>query len=404
MCPLESGQHVRPELQLILACARAQLGLAATGEIASAAAQPLDWLKAIDLASGHSLSPVLISQIQRHAAAKVPEAIHLCLVERFRAHTIRNFELTRELLEILSLLERSDVDALAFKGPVLSQQLYNDVSLREFVDVDILVAATRASTVIALLCAQGFEPQFILNRQQFARFRTIKSQVGLYHPAKNMLVEVHWALLTPGYAFSPAAEIPWESIQNVSIAGRSIKTFSSETQLLFSCLHQAKHNWSRLGWVMDLAALIRQSPAMDWQQIQKRAGSFGTARMIRVSLRLVQQLFEVALPGRITKWLENDIYSRKIAERIFKRLLLADTTADQPMPLDPLFRASMESLADRTFYWFDTILHPTPLEWELLPLPDSLYALYYPIRLGRLLCKHTVGRLLARRTSLEIVS
>jgi hypothetical protein len=150
---------------------------------------------------------------------------------------------------------------------------------------------------------------------------------------------------------------------------------------------------------MDLAALIRQSPTLDWQQIQDRAGSFGTARMIRISLRLVQLLFEVTLPGNITEWVEHDGRSTKIAERILKRWLLADTTAQQPTPLDPLFRASMESLADRAFFWFDTVLRPTPLEWAVIPLPDSLYALYYPIRVGRLACKHTGGRLLARRTS-----
>src|SRR6266576_3013759 len=140
---------------------------------------------------------------------------------------------------------------------------------------------------------------------------------------------------------------------------------------------------------------------MDWQQIQKRAGSFGTARMIRVSLRLVQLLFQVTLPARITDWVTEDACSIKIAEKILERWLLADTKADHPTPLDPLFRASMESLADRAFYWFDTMLRPTPLEWALLPLPASLYALYYPIRVGRLACKHTAGRLLASRTSLQ---
>ena len=392
------------ELLLVLACARAQLNPAAAGEIASAAAQPLDWLKAIDLASGHGLSPILSRQVQQHATARVPETIRLCLIERFRAHTIRNFELTRELLDILSLLEKSGVGALAFKGPVLAQQLYGHLSLREFLDLDILVAPTHASTVITLLSAQGFEPQFILTGQQFARFQRSSSHIGLYHSAKNVLVEVHWTLLTPGYSFSPAAEIAWESVQTVSIAGRSVKTFSSETQLLFSCVHQAKHNWSRLGWLMDLTALILQSPAMDWQQIQNRAGSFGTARMIRVSLRLVQLLFQVTLPARITAWVTDDACSIKIAEKILKRFLLVDITAEQPTPLDPLFRASMESLADRAFYWFDTMLRPTPVEWALLPLPDRLYALYYPIRVGRLVCKHTAGRLLARRKLLQASS
>jgi hypothetical protein len=402
MCPLEPKQCAQPELQLVLACARAQLNPDAAHGIAAAAEQPLDWFKATDLASWHRLSPVVICQVQQHAAESVPERVRLCLIERFRAHTIRNFELTKELLDILSLLEKDGVNALAFKGPVLSQQLYGDLSLREFLDLDILVHPSDAWTVIASLPAKGFEPQFILTRQQFARFQTMRSQMGLYHPAKNVLVEVHWALLTPGYTFSPVAQIPWESIQTVSIAGRAIKTFSHETQLLFSCLHQAKHNWSRLAWLMDLAALICQSPAMDWQQIQKRAGSFGTARMIRVSLSLVQRLFQVTLPTRIAEWVTDDVCSIKIAEKILKRLLLVDTTAAKPMPLDPFFRASLESLADRTFYWFDTIFRPTPLEWALLPLPEKLYPLYYPLRVGRLFCKHTAGRLLARYTSSQV--
>ena len=400
MCPLEPKQHAQPELQLLLACARTQLNPAAAEEIVSATRQPLDWPKAIDLASRHRLSPVLSYQVQQHAAGRVPDSLRPFLVERFRAHTIRNFELTRELLEVLSLLERSDIDALAFKGPVLSQQLYGDLSLREFIDLDILVVASHASAVIALLSTQGFEPQFILAPEQFARFQRSSSQMGLYHVAKGVLVEVHWGLLSSGYSFCPAVQMAWESVQSVSIAGRSIKTFSAETQLLYSCVHQAKHNWSRLGWLMDLGAFIQQSSVMDWQKIQKRSGSFGTARMIRVSLQLVQRLFKIVLPTSITEWVENDVCSRKITERIFKRLF-ADTTVDQPMPLDPLFRASMESFDDRAFYWFDTILRPTPLEWELLPLPDSLYPLYYPIRVGRLLCKYTLGRLLARRTSLQ---
>src|SRR6266550_4135301 len=404
MCVLESGEHATPEMQLVLGCARAQLNPAAAEEVASAAAQLLDWVKAIDLASFHRLSPVVICQVQQHAAASVPETVRLYLTERFRAHTIRNFELTKELLEILLLLEKSDVDALAFKGPVLSQQLYGDLSLREFLDLDILVPPSDAWTVIASLSAKGFEPHFTLTQRQFARFQGSRFDMGLYHAARRVLVEVHWALVSPGYTFSPAAEIAWESVQSVSIAGRSIKTFSTETQLLCNCLQQAKHNWWRLGWVMDLAALIHQAPAMDWQQIQNRAGSFGTARMIRVSLRLVQRLFQVTLPGGIAQWVENDACSIKIAEKILKRLLLVDTTADKPLPWDPLFRASMESLADRAFYWFDNALRPTPLEWALLPLPDSLYALYYPIRVGRLVCKHTAGRLLPRRTPCVAVS
>ena len=58
-----------------------------------------------------------------------------------------------------------------------------------------------------LLSAKGFEPQFVLTRQQFARFQRSKCQMTLYHKATRELVEVHWALLSPGYSFSPAVRM-----------------------------------------------------------------------------------------------------------------------------------------------------------------------------------------------------
>jgi hypothetical protein len=134
---------------------------------------------------------------------------------------------------------------------VLAQQLYGDLSLREFFDLDILILPADAWTVIGLLSAKGFEPKFILTPQQFDRFQRIRFDMELYHAGKRVPVDMHWALLTLGYTFSPAAQIPWESVQTILIAGRPVKTFSDETQLLFSCLHQAKHNWLRLARLMD---------------------------------------------------------------------------------------------------------------------------------------------------------
>ena len=193
--------------------------------------------------------------------------------------------------------------------------------------------------------------------------------MGLYNRARNILVEIHWRLFPPDYSFSPAAEAAWQATAKVFIAQRPITTLSIENQLLFACLHQAKHNWSRLGWVMDLAALVKQSPQMNWKQVQHRAGRFGTARMIRVSLQLIQNLFSVPLPAAIAEWAAPDQQSKRIAGRVEQRLLSADPNADEPIPTDPLFRAAMESKYDRAFYWFDTMLRPTPLEWALLPSP-----------------------------------
>jgi hypothetical protein len=134
---------------------------------------------------------------------------------------------------------------------------------------------------------------------------------------------------------------------------------------------------------------------MNWKEVQRRAGRFGTARMIRVSLQLIQNLFSVPLPSAIAEWAAPDKQSESIAGRVVQRLLSAGPNAGEPIPTDPLFRAAMESKYDRAVYWFQSIFRPTPLEWALIPLPDWLRGAYYPVRAGRLLIKHTAGMLSA---------
>src|SRR5437870_12143115 len=63
------------ELLLVLACARASICATSVGEIRRAVAQPVDFLKAINLASWHRLAPCVIQQLQQHAAAALPESV-----------------------------------------------------------------------------------------------------------------------------------------------------------------------------------------------------------------------------------------------------------------------------------------------------------------------------------------
>jgi hypothetical protein len=363
------------------------------GEIRQAVAQPVDFLKAINLASCHRLAPCVIEQLQQHAASALPESVLVEFHRWLRAHTFRSMQLTTQLFQILDRLKQQGIRALAFKGPVLAQQLYDQPFRREFVDLDILVPTEAVGQVIALLGADGFDAQFRLTPGPLIRFQKNWCEMALYNPSRNILVEIHWRLFSPDYSFSPAAETAWEAPREVFIAQRSIITLSTENQLLFACLHQAKHNWSRLGWIMDLAALVKQSPHMNWKEALDRTGSFGTARMIRVSLRLIQNLFGVTLPFAIAEWAAPDRQSESIARRVEQRLLSADANAGERIPTDPLFRAAMESKYDRAVYWFHSIFRPTPLEWALVPLPVWLRGVYYPVRAGRLLIKHTAGRL-----------
>jgi hypothetical protein len=81
----------------------------------------------------------VIQQLLEHAAAALPESVMGEFRRWLRAHTLRIMQLTAQLVQILDRLKGQGICALAFKGPVLAQQLYGQPFRREFLDLDIMV-------------------------------------------------------------------------------------------------------------------------------------------------------------------------------------------------------------------------------------------------------------------------
>ena len=61
-----------------------------------------------------------------------------------------------------------------------------------------------------------------------------------------MCIELHWRWVHIPGMFEPG-EAVWDSAVNVEIAGVQLKTLSPEYNLLYLCVHGAKHCWLKLG-------------------------------------------------------------------------------------------------------------------------------------------------------------
>ena len=59
----------------------------------------------------------------------------------------------------------------------------------------------------------------------------------------------------------------------VDLDGRKVKTLSPEDLLLVVCIHAAKHAWTRLCWLRDIAAVRQQQ--LNWDLVLERGGEFG---------------------------------------------------------------------------------------------------------------------------------
>jgi hypothetical protein len=164
---------------------------------------------------------------------------------------------------------------------------------------------------------------------------------------------------------------------------------------VFFCLHGAKHNWSKLRWVCDVAELTWARPGLDWAWVLDWSGRHGATRLLQVGLHLTRGLLDAPVPDEVLTPGVGDRGVRRLVREMRSGLLACPPRPepDLELPWRSSFYRSMDRWRDRARWVYEVILLPGELEWGLLPLPAALAPAYYPVRLLRLGGKY-LGRLL----------
>src|SRR5262245_17622226 len=164
----------------------------ATQEMMALLQDGIDWDRLIRVASHHGVLPLLHRTLQGLECDKVPEPVLRGLQQHFRSNALRNLFLVGEMLRILSLLQGLGIWAIPFKGPVLAASIYGDSSLREFVDLDILVRKSDVFRARDLLLREGYAMDTPMTEsEQLARLESGCAMSLSRHDGKA-IVDLHW--------------------------------------------------------------------------------------------------------------------------------------------------------------------------------------------------------------------
>jgi hypothetical protein len=277
------------------------------------------------------------------------------------------------------LFETHQIPAISFKGPVLAASVYGSLALRQFLDLDILIHKQHVAKARELLVSQGYRPQFELTNSQEAAFvRSYPAQSFVRDDGK-VVVDLHWTMTSRDFSFALDPESLWEHPEAVSLGGKEIPTLSQESLLLFLCVHGGKHGWERLGWVCDIAEIIRSRKEMDWKQVINQAGALRSERMLFLGLYLASDLLEAPLPEEIKARAHSDAAIKSLAAQVRDRLF---REVDR---LPGIFESWRFQVRIRDRFW-DGCRY-------CLGLVMTLFPLYYVLRPMRLVLKHG-GRML----------
>ncbi len=342
------------------------------------------------LARSHGVFPLLYQAIQSHAVDLIPEESLADLKQGNLNLVVQNMYMASELIRILKLLKDNGIQALAFKGPALSELAYADITLRQYCDLDILIKKQDIAKSIHLLTQDQYIPEIELPEEAGKTFFSCVNVIGL---SKIIHIEIHWELLSKNYAIDWPEEALWKQHNAISMDGSTVPMLAYNTHLLYICAHGAKHLFQRLEWVCDIDRLIRTgvntSPAgLDWPGLFKDAQTLGIERILLLGLYLSQKLLALPLPEDIRTKVLYDPAVEKLAQHIISLHFSTPNNQSRSYGTFGLLWNMRENLSDRLRFAYRALFAPKLDDFKYVQLPANLMFLYPVIRPFRLLTKY----------------
>ena len=393
--------QISPEARLLLCCARTCISPETAGQIKRLVREGIDWVSLIRMAIPHGVLPLLYWGLNSTCPESVPEATLGQFKRQFHINASRNNFLAGELIKLLRLLNDEGIAAIPWKGPELAASVYRNLALRQFYDLDILVQERNVTKAKDLLLGLGFRPKTELtNSQEQMQLQSYYVYEFERESDEKVNVELHWSFLEKEFSFPIDIDLLFDRLRTVQVAGAQIPSMRPEDLILVLCVHGSKHHWYRLGWVCDIAELVR-SNQVDWRHAMEQATTLGVRRMLLLGLFLSKALLDAALPDSVCRALRDDAAVRSLAAGVIARLF--QESGDSQKELDAYaFNLKMrERLSDRVVYSIHLARNQSPAVRWRLPLPAFLSLLYYLLRPSWLIGKYEANLLKSFRESFK---
>ncbi len=343
----------------------------------------LDWDVALVTARRNAIAPLIQRQVNQDRSETPPQEVRERLDALAASASLRALEQMRELLRVLDLLGEAGIRAVPYKGPVLAQVAYGDLGSRWFGDLDVLIDRANVGLALERLEADGYESDRKLTpRRLEALLRNGHDRV--LTKEDRVAVEIQWSIASRAHVRPRGVGPLLDRAVTTTIGGREVPTLAPTDQVVVLAMHGCVHLYARLAWVCDVAEAMRV-PGVDYRAALDIATGVGARRMFLLAVAIVDRVLDFRPAPEMAALIAAD----PAIERLLARILPATLARGGPdigsssgrvatrmrladEPLDGLRRA------------LRAVVTPTPSDWAAVDLPDVLYPLYAPVRLGRL--------------------
>ncbi len=265
------------------------------GETLRLAGAVRDWDGALEKAGREGIAPLLYWTLRDDPGA-VPSSVLESLRLAFLRNLARATRIYRELEIFLESLRRSGLRAALTKGGRLALDVYPDIALRPFWDVDLIVHPADWDGVRRLLAGLGFvEAGGTAPVAAGAAGPDLDWTYSPYFKKGPLFLEFHAHPL--GLHFPSRGEDGfWSSAGRLQVRGTEAMVLPAENELCYLCVHAQQHSYDRLIWLADIARLAGR-PGLDWDWVCRIARDERIRGPVFYGLHLAATLWPGSVPA-----------------------------------------------------------------------------------------------------------
>ena len=205
--------------------------------------------------------------------------------------TARSLAADRVSAEVVAALEASGIPAILLKGPTLASWLYDDGSVRYYLDSDILVRPDRFQAAEAVLRELGFAPRELVVPPPKGE---LPHAEPWHRRVDSAEVDLHRTLSGLGVAPETAWEVLVHEIEPMDVGGATLQVLRAPGRALLVVLHAAQHGPEKLKPLEDLRRAIERGPLVLWEAATELAVRLDAVGGLASGLRLLPAGAELA--------------------------------------------------------------------------------------------------------------
>ncbi len=379
-----------PEDQLILSVIKLYPSALEIKLIDDQISQIRDWDYFIKTIINRGIAPLLYKKLPLLSSSfQLPEHVKIKLQQAYYKTLSRNTILYEHFRKIAEAFSLQHIPIIALKGVYVSEWLYQDIGLRQFSDIDLLIKEENALACLAILEKMGYTSSAIVSKSHLSNFilSNFETDNEIVHYPPRILngvsIEIHIKLFRSAEKYNLNIHELWEQSIPANINNINVRALTTYDLLIHLILHLNKHfQGGKVQFTSfnDVTNLIeRFADTIDWNDVAARCRRYNCEEIVFKIIVLIYKYIPINIPLNVIQ--KYEILLKEDDEQLFCDVLRGNIHSSVVLSGHFGYLGKIQSFVDKVRYLGGVIFPSNAFMMQRYQIQRSSQVLiYYPYR------------------------